>query len=101
MNLTLIKYFFSLLTALMILGSQTAYAGTCTGSPNCHACKSCRYCKHCAKEGGTCGVCGGNYASSSNHHSSGIPWWVWVGGAVAGLYAYGYIAEKVNRKKLK
>jgi uncharacterized membrane protein YdcZ (DUF606 family) len=48
------------------------------------------------------GVCGGG-AASSNHHSSGsgIPWWVWVGGVVAGLYAYGYIAEKVNRKKLK
>ena len=41
---------------VLIGGPGLAFAGTCTGSPNCTACKNSSKCAH-SRSGGTCGVC--------------------------------------------
>ena len=50
--------FANLIFIILILTTNSAFAGRCTGSSGCTACTTCSSCRYC-NSGGSCGVCSG------------------------------------------
>jgi|GEM_PF-4259832 len=86
----------SLLIGIIMLMSQTAIAGRCTGKASCNACTNCSSCKYCNEGGGTCGKCssgafGISAGRTTSFWSSKWPWIIFSGVLVILLFN--------NRKK--
>lgn len=93
--ISLYKILFSYLFILFLLiSTNSAIAGRCTGSSNCSACTTCSSCKHCNASGGSCGVCEGG-SISSNESSQ---WFLWPIGIIIVVFL---LIKYFNNSKFK